>query len=179
DEVRETSKNVVQKLHQLGIKQTTMLTGDNKGTAGAIGTHVGVTDIQAELMPQDKLDYIKKMKLDYGKVAMIGDGVNDAPALAASTVGIAMGGAGTDTAIETADIALMGDELSKLPFAVRLSRKALNIIKANITFSIAIKLFALLLVIPGWLTLWIAILSDMGATILVALNSLRLMRVKE
>ncbi|MCF3944877.1 heavy metal translocating P-type ATPase [Oceanobacillus alkalisoli] len=179
DEVRETSKGVVQKLHQLGIKQTTMLTGDNKGTAEAIGAGVGVTDIQAELMPEDKLDYIKKMKSEYGNVAMIGDGVNDAPALAASTVGIAMGGAGTDTAIETADIALMGDDLSKLPFAVRLSRKTLNIIKANITFAIGIKIIALLLVIPGWLTLWIAILSDMGATILVALNSLRLMRVKE
>ncbi|MGJ9460014.1 heavy metal translocating P-type ATPase [Oceanobacillus sp. CF4.6] len=179
DEVRETSKDVIQKLHQLGIQKTIMLTGDNKGTAGAIGAHVGVSDIQSELMPQDKLDYIKKMKEEYGNVAMIGDGVNDAPALAASTVGIAMGSAGTDSAIETADIALMGDDLSKLPFAVRLSRKSLNIIKANITFAIGIKLIALLLVIPGWLTLWIAILSDMGATILVALNSLRLMRVKE
>ncbi|HIE0092422.1 TPA: cadmium-translocating P-type ATPase CadA, partial [Staphylococcus aureus] len=107
DEVRETSKNVIQKLHQLGIKQTIMLTGDNQGTANAIGTHVGVSDIQSELMPQDKLDYIKKMQSEYDNVAMIGDGVNDAPALAASTVGIAMGGAGTDTAIETADITLM------------------------------------------------------------------------
>lgn len=179
DEVRESSKEVIQKLHQLGIKKTIMLTGDNKGTANAIGSHVGVTDIQAELMPQDKLDYIKQLRSEYSKVAMVGDGVNDAPALAASTVGIAMGGAGTDTALETADVALMGDDLRKLPFTVKLSRKALNIIKANITFAIGIKLIALLLVIPGWLTLWIAILSDMGATLLVALNGLRLMRVKE
>ncbi|RFU69595.1 heavy metal translocating P-type ATPase [Bacillus sp. V59.32b] len=179
DEVRESSKEVIQKLHQLGIKKTIMLTGDNKGTANAIGGHVGVSDIQAELMPQDKLDYIKQLRSEYSKVAMVGDGVNDAPALAASTVGIAMGGAGTDTALETADVALMGDDLRKLPFTVKLSRKALNIIKSNITFAIAIKLIALLLVIPGWLTLWIAILSDMGATLLVALNGLRLMRVKE
>lgn len=179
DEVRESSKEVISKLHKLGIKKTIMLTGDNKGTANAIGGHVGVSDIQGELMPQDKLDYIKQLRSEYSKVAMVGDGVNDAPALAASTVGIAMGGAGTDTALETADVALMGDDLRKLPFTVKLSRKALNIIKSNITFAIAIKFIALLLVIPGWLTLWIAILSDMGATLLVALNGLRLMRVKE
>ncbi|MUG86922.1 cadmium-translocating P-type ATPase [Paenibacillus timonensis] len=179
DEVRESSQEIIKKLHHLGIKKTIMLTGDNKGTANAIAGHVGVSDVQAELMPQDKLDFIKKLRADYGNVAMVGDGVNDAPALAASTVGIAMGGAGTDTALETADVALMGDDLRKLPFAIKLSRKALNIIKQNITFALAIKLIALLLVIPGWLTLWIAILSDMGATLLVALNGLRLMRVKE
>ena len=179
DEVRESSKEVLQKLHQAGIKKTIMLTGDNHSTANAIGEHVGVTDVRSELLPQDKLDVIKQLKTEYNHVGMVGDGVNDAPALAASTVGIAMGGAGTDTALETADVALMGDDLKKLPFTVKLSRKTLNIIKANIAFAIGIKLIALLLVIPGWLTLWIAILSDMGATVLVALNGLRLMRVKE
>ena len=179
DEVRDSSKEVIQKLHDMGIKKTIMLTGDNKATGQAIGREVGVTEIQAELMPEDKLNVIKRLRTEYGNVAMIGDGVNDAPALAASTVGIAMGGAGTDTALETADVALMGDDLSKLPFTVKLSRKSLNIIKANIAFAIGIKVIALLLVIPGWLTLWIAIMSDMGATLLVALNSLRLMRVKE
>ncbi|PAD14444.1 heavy metal translocating P-type ATPase [Shouchella clausii] len=179
DEVRPSSKEVIRKLHEAGIAKTVMLTGDNKRTAHAIGQAIGVADIQAELMPEDKLRFIKRWQKKHGNVAMVGDGVNDAPALAAATVGIAMGKAGTDTALETADIALMGDDLKKLPFTVKLSRKTLNIIKANIAFAIVIKLAALLLVVPGWLTLWIAILSDMGATLLVALNSMRLIGVKE
>lgn len=179
DEVRESSKDVIQQLHQLGIDKTIMLTGDNQSTANAIGRYVGVSTVNAELMPEDKLNSIRQLKSQFGKVAMVGDGVNDAPALAASTVGIAMGGAGTDTALETADIALMADDLRKLPFTVKLSRKSLNIIKMNIIFAIGIKVLALLLVVPGWLTLWIAILSDMGATLLVSLNSLRLMGMKE
>lgn len=178
DELRESSKAVIEKLHDLGIEHTIMLTGDNATTAQSIGKQTGVTEIKGDLMPQDKLDYIKSLKETYGKVAMVGDGINDAPALAASTVGIAMGGAGTDTALETADVALMGDDLQKLPFIVKLSRQTLRIIKQNITFSLGIKLLALLLVVPGWLTLWIAILADMGATILVTLNGLRLMKVK-
>ncbi len=178
DELRESSKAVIEKLHDLGIEHTIMLTGDNATTAQSIGKQTGVTEIKGDLMPQDKLDCIKSLKETYGKVAMVGDGINDAPALAASTVGIAMGGAGTDTALETADVALMGDDLQKLPFIVKLSRQTLRIIKQNITFSLGIKLLALLLVVPGWLTLWIAILADMGATILVTLNGLRLMKVK-
>lgn len=179
DEVRESSKEAIEKLHALGVKKTIMLTGDNNATANVIGRYVGVSDIQGELMPEDKLTSVKQLREKYSHVAMVGDGVNDAPALAASNVGIAMGGAGTDTALETADVALMGDDLRKLPFTIKLSRKSLKIIIANITFSLAIKLFALLLVIPGWLTLWIAILADIGATLIVALNSMRLMRVKE
>lgn len=178
DEVRESSTEVIRKLNNMGIL-TVILTGDNKRTAQAIGKQVGVSDIQSDLLPEDKLSFIKMLREKYARVAMVGDGVNDAPALAASTVGIAMGGAGTDTALETADIALMSDDLYKLPYTIKLSRKALAIIKQNITFSLAIKLIALLLVIPGWLTLWIAIFADMGATLLVTLNSLRLLKIKE
>jgi len=179
DELRESSKEVISRLHQLGIEKTVMLTGDNQRTAEAIGHEAGVAEIKADLLPADKLSYIKQLRANHQSVAMVGDGVNDAPALAAATVGVAMGGAGTDTALETADIALMSDDLSKLPYTIKLSRKALAIIKQNITFSLAVKLFALLLVVPGWLTLWIAIFADMGATLIVTLNSLRLLRVKE
>lgn len=178
DEIRESSRGVIRKLHELGIEETIMLTGDNHGTANAVAEHIGVKSIAAQLLPEDKLTYIHELRSKYVNVAMVGDGVNDAPALAAATVGIAMGGAGTDTALETADIALMSDDLTKLPFTIKLSRKALTIIKQNIIFSIGIKLLALMLVVPGWLTLWIAIFADMGATLIVTLNGLRLLRVK-
>ncbi|STO36634.1 Probable cadmium-transporting ATPase [[Flavobacterium] thermophilum] len=179
DEIRESSKEVIRKLHQVGIEKTVMLTGDNQRTAEAIGKQVGVSDIKADLLPEDKLNFIKELRDKYRSVAMVGDGVNDAPALAASTVGVAMGGAGTDTALETADIALMSDDLSKLPYTIKLSRKALAIIKQNITFSLGIKALALLLIVPGWLTLWLAVFADMGATLIVTLNSMRLLKVKE
>ena len=178
DKVRETSTHAIAALKQLGIKHTIMLTGDNASTATAIAAKVGVDEYQAGLLPQDKVTAVAQMLDKYGKVAMIGDGINDAPALALSTVGIAMGGAGTDAALETADIALMADDLTKLPFTICLSRKTLAVIRQNITFSLAIKAIAILAVFPGWLTLWLAILADMGATIIVTLNSLRLLRVQ-
>ena len=178
DETRDSAKATIQKLHDIGIERTMMLTGDNEATAKAIGKEIGVTDIQAELLPEDKLAYMNDVRKNGQRVAMVGDGVNDAPALASATVGIAMGKAGTDTALETADIAFMSDDLTKLPYTIQLSRKTLRIIKQNITFSLALKAAALLLVIPGWLTLWIAIFADMGATLLVTFNSLRLLRVK-
>lgn len=178
DEVREISKEIIQGLAEQGINNSVMLTGDNKGTAKAIAKQIGLDEVRYELLPEEKLTSIKELQRKYGKVAMVGDGVNDAPALAAANVGIAMGGAGTDTALETADIALMADDLSKLPFTIRLSRKALVIIKQNIAFAIGLKILALLLVIPGWLTLWIAIFADMGATLLVTVNGMRLMKVR-
>lgn len=179
DQVRPSSKKVVKELQELGLHEVMMLTGDNEKTAKAIGKEIGLPHVQANLMPHDKLQFIKNLRQKNQHVAMVGDGINDAPALAASSVGIAMGGAGTDTALETADIALMADDLQKLPFTIKLSRKALAIIKQNIAFSLGLKIVALLLVIPGWLTLWIAIFADMGATLIVTLNSLRLLKVKD
>lgn len=179
DQPRKESKQVLEKLAQLGMKKTVMLTGDNRYTAESIARELGIDEVRAELLPEEKLQALKELKAAYKEVAMVGDGVNDAPALAASTIGIAMGGAGSDTALETADIALMGDELEKLPFAIRLSRKTLNVIKQNVSFSIGIKLLALILILPGWLTLWLAIFADLGATLLVTLNGLRLLKVKE
>lgn len=177
DEVRDTSREAVRELKQAGIHPV-MLTGDNNRTARAIAAEVGVDEYRGELLPQDKLEAVQELKPSRGRIAMVGDGVNDAPAMAAADTGIAMGGAGTDTALETSDIVLMADDLAKLPFTVRLSRAALGIIRQNITFSLVTKFLAVYLVFPGWLTLWLAIFADMGATILVTLNSIRLLKVK-
>lgn len=169
DEIREESKSVIEALHQSGIRQTVMLTGDHQKTAEKVARAVGVTSFYGGLLPEDKVNKIKELA-QHGRVAMIGDGINDAPALASAQLGIAMG-KGTDSAVETADIVLMQDHLGKLPEAVKVSKKVNRIIRFNIGVSLGLKLMALLLTIPGLLTLWIAILSDMGATIFVTLVS--------
>jgi Zn2+/Cd2+-exporting ATPase len=153
-----------------------MLTGDNDGAGRAIATGLGIDDVRAELLPAAKVDAVRDLKQRYGVTAMVGDGVNDAPALAAADVGIVMGAAGSDAALETADIALMGDDLSKIPFTVRLSRRALRNIKTNITLSIGLKAIFLALAISGHATLWMAIAADTGASLLVIANGLRLLR---
>lgn len=178
DEIRENSFVMIESLKQAGIRHTIMLTGDNEAASRTIAGKIKIDEYRAELLPEYKLNTIQELINKYGKVAMVGDGINDAPALALSTVGIAMGGAGTDTALETADIALMADDLSKIPFLIKLSRKALRIIRQNITFSLVIKAVAILAVFPGWMTLWLAILADMGASLLVTFNSLRLLNEK-
>ena len=153
-----------------------MLTGDNKATAEAVAKAAGVDALQADLLPQQKVAAIERLLERYGAVAMVGDGVNDAPALARATVGIAMGAAGTDTALETADVALMADELSKLPFAVRLSRRARRIIQQNVALSLGIKAIFLALALAGVATLWMAVFADVGASLIVTLNGMRLLR---
>ncbi|MCG0276873.1 MAG: cadmium-translocating P-type ATPase, partial [Thermosediminibacteraceae bacterium] len=173
DEIRESSKKAITLLKHTGIERTVMLTGDNKATAEAIANRAGVDEFFAELLPQDKVRALEDLIKKYGKVAMVGDGINDAPALAAATVGIAMGRTGTDTALETADIVLMTDDLTKVAFTVRLSRAAMKVIRQNITLSLLLKIAAVLATFPGWLTLWLAIMADMGATILVTLNGMR------
>ncbi|RNB85194.1 cadmium-translocating P-type ATPase [Brevibacillus fluminis] len=178
DTVREITVEALRKLKEVGIEQTVMLTGDNQGTAQKVASQTGVTRYMAELLPQDKVNAVKSLQREGSVVAMVGDGINDAPALATADIGIAMGGAGTDTAMETADIVLMADNLERLPHTIKLSRKAIRIIKENIWFSIIIKLLALILIFPGYLTLWIAVLSDTGAALIVILNSMRLLKMK-
>ncbi|TYR81587.1 cadmium-translocating P-type ATPase [Priestia megaterium] len=178
DTIRETTASALRQLKQEKIKQVVMLTGDNEGTARKIASEAGVNRYFAELLPEDKVSAIKQLQKEGYPTAMVGDGINDAPALATANLGIAMGGAGTDTAMETADIILMADNLEKLPHTVKLSKKATAVIKQNIWFSLIIKFIALAFIFPGWLTLWMAVLSDTGAALLVILNSLRLLRVK-
>lgn len=170
DEIREESADVIGELHRSGIRRTVMLTGDHRKTAEKVARAVGVSEYHGGLLPEDKVTKVKELAAT-GTVGMIGDGINDAPALASAQLGIAMG-KGTDSAIETADIVLMQDHLGKLPSAIRIARRVNRIIRFNISVALGLKLIALLLTIPGWLTLWIAILSDMGATIFVTLVSL-------
>ncbi|NOU84348.1 cadmium-translocating P-type ATPase [Paenibacillus sp. LMG 31460] len=178
DAIRDTSVKALKGLQAANVNQVVMLTGDNEGTAKKVATITGVNRYFAELLPEDKVKTIKQLQEEGNLVAMVGDGINDAPALATANLGIAMGGAGTDMVMETADIVLMADNLEKLPHTVKLSRKAIRIIKQNIWFSLIVKGLALMLIFPDLLTLWIAVISDTGAALIVILNSMRLLKVK-
>jgi Cd2+/Zn2+-exporting ATPase len=176
DTLRPGVREVMASLNKVGIEHTVMLTGDNQATAQAIAAAVGVKDYEADLLPEQKVAAIEALLDQYEAVAMVGDGVNDAPALARATVGIAMGAAGTDTALETADVALMADDLGKLPFAVTLSQQARRIIRQNVALSLGIKAVFLALAIGGVATLWMAVFADVGASLIVTLNGMRLLR---
>ncbi len=176
DGVREGARETVALLHRLGIEKTVMLTGDNRGTAKAIGRATGISEVRAELLPDEKVAAIQELVERYGRVAMVGDGINDAPALASATLGIAMGGGGTDAAIETADVALLSDDLSRLPWLIGHSRRTLAVIRQNIAFALAVKALFVALTFLGTASLWAAIAADMGASLLVVANALRLLR---
>ena len=176
DEIRPDSRLAVSGLKALGVNQIAMLTGDNEVSAKAVGRNIGIDRILAELLPHQKVEAIRSLKSDYGSVVMVGDGINDAPALAASTIGIAMGAAGSDITLETADIALMSDEPSRIPWAFRLSRKAYRIITANIVMAIGIKAVFIILAVMGLATLWMAVFADMGVSLMVIINGMRALR---
>lgn len=176
DTLRENSRDAVSSLRKAGIRHVTMLTGDNSRVAAGIAGNLGLDSYQSDLLPEDKVTTVRKLAVEYGSVAMVGDGVNDAPALAAADVGIAMGAAGSDTALETADIALMSDDLGRLAGVVTLGRRTIAVIKQNIAFSLLLKGVFVILTLFGVVDLWMAVLADTGSSILVTLNGMRLMK---
>ena len=178
DEVRPHAAAAIQRLRDAGIHRVVVLTGDTRASGEAIARAVGADEALTELLPEDKAAAVVSLRRRYGPVVMVGDGVNDAPALAAADVGVAMGAAGTDVALETADIALMGDDLNGLADALTLSRRTSRVIKQNVAFSFVIKLLALVLAVFGFVSLWIAVLADVGASLVVTANGLRLSRSK-
>ncbi len=176
DKPRAGAAEAVRELRALGVAHVIMLTGDNEATAKAIAAEVGIDEVRAGLLPADKLEAVRALVERHGSVAMVGDGVNDAPALAAATVGVAMGAAGTDAAIETADVALMSDDLARLPWLVRHSRRTMAVIRQNVAFSLAVKAVFLVLAALGYSPMWLAILADTGASLAVVANGLRLLQ---
>ena len=154
-----------------------MISGDNQKTVELIAAAVGVDEFHSELLPEDKVRLVSELKTKFGGIAMVGDGINDAPALAAATVGIAMGAMGSDAAIETADIALMSDDLSKIPWLIRHSRKTMAVIRQNVFFALVVKALFICMAAAGVATLWEAIAADMGASLLVIFNGLRMLKI--
>jgi len=175
DQPRPEVRAVLEQLRALSLRPLVMLTGDNRGVAEAVARALGVDDVRSDLLPEDKVTAIRALMETHGRLAMVGDGVNDAPALALATVGIAMGGAGTAVALETADVALMGDDLATLPFAVGLSRQAARIIKQNLALSMAVIALLVVATLDGWAGIGTAVLLHEGSTMVVVANSLRLL----
>jgi Cd2+/Zn2+-exporting ATPase len=177
DTIKESSREAIAELHALGVASV-MLTGDNIATAKAIAKEAGIDDARGNLLPEDKLAAIEEMQSEYGYVAMTGDGINDAPALARSNIGFAMGGAGTDTAMEAADVVIMNDDLRRLPETVRLSRRTHAVLWQNISLALGIKAVFFVLAVLGDASMWMAVFADMGASLLVVGNGLRLLRAR-
>jgi Zn2+/Cd2+-exporting ATPase len=176
DEVRQEALPAIEQMRQAGIERIVMLTGDNRGTADSVGRTLAVDEIHAELLPEDKVAAIEDLVRRYERVAMVGDGVNDAPAMARASLAIAMGAAGTDAALETADIALMGDDLRNIPWLMRHSRRTVSIIRQNIFAALGVKALFVALTLAGHASLWAAIAADTGMSLVVVFNGLRLLR---
>jgi Cd2+/Zn2+-exporting ATPase len=175
DSARAESAAVIGKLKRAGIGHMALLSGDRPEAVQKLAEEVGLSHAYSSQMPEQKLQVIEQMKKQYGQVAMVGDGVNDAPALAAASVGVAMGVSGTDAALESADVVLMADDVGKIPALIALSRKAMAIVKQNIAIALGLKLLFLILSASGVATLWMAVLADDGAALIVILNGLRLL----
>ena len=173
--MRPDARSTIAELRELGIKRVLMLTGDNATVARSTAHALGLDDYRAELLPEDKSAAVRELRERYGVIAMVGDGVNDAPALANADLAIAMGAAGTDVALETADVALMADELDRLPAAIRLSRRARNNIKINIALSLAVVAILIIAALAGWMTLTTGLLLNEGSAALIILNGLRML----
>ena len=178
DTPRETAKETLKRLKEMGIKKMIMLTGDHQNVGDSIARQIGLTEARGNLLPEDKVRAIQDLKEEYTKIAMVGDGVNDAPAMANSTVGIAMGAAGSDVALETADVALMSDRIENLPFVIGLSRESKSIIKQNLWLSLGIVAILIPSTLIGWASIGIAVAIHEGSTLVVVLNALRLLRYK-
>jgi len=178
DELRDGGRDVVTALRAEGVTRVALLTGDTRINGDLTGASAGLDEVHAELLPEDKVRVVGELRSRYGPVAMVGDGINDAPALASADVGVVMGVAGTGVAIETADVALMSDELHRLPFALRLGRATMRNVRTNIALALGMKLAFVALAAAGFATLWMAVLADTGASLLVTANSLRLLRVR-
>jgi Cd2+/Zn2+-exporting ATPase len=176
DDVRPEAPEVARRLRSLGIGHLVMLTGDNERVAAAVARHATLTEFRARLLPEQKSAAVAELRHALGTIAMVGDGINDAPALAAADLGIAMGAAGSDTALETADVALMAPNLHALPGFFALGRRTVSIIKANVAFSVVTKVVVLALAVFGYAPLWLAVFADTGVSLLVTLNGLRLLR---
>lgn len=176
DAVRPESAVAIRELHELGVEHVVMLTGDNKPTAERVAREVGIDEVHAELLPADKVAAVEDLVRRFTYVAMIGDGVNDAPAMGRATIGMAMGAVGSDAAIEAADVALMSDDLSRLPWLIKHSRRTMGIIRQNVVLSLGVKAVFVVLTFGGFASLWSAIAADMGVSLLVIANALRLLR---
>jgi Cd2+/Zn2+-exporting ATPase len=178
DAIKTEAEQAIGSLKSLGVQHTVMLSGDRRQNAERVASALGIDEVRYELLPEEKYEHLIKIKESSGATVYVGDGINDAPSLVTANVGIAMGGVGSDSAIEAADVVIMNDNLSKLTLAIRIARKTLGIAKVNIVFALAVKLLILLLGAFGFANMWLAVFADVGVALIAILNSMRALRIK-